>query len=89
MAMRVSLHKNFEKRFAKLDHKIKIAFLKRKDLLVADLFHPLLNNHKLGKEWSGCRSINITGDYRAIYILIDENHIEFLTIGTHHELYGL
>lgn len=87
--MHVFLHKNFEKRFGKLDRKIKLAFLKRKDLLISDFFHPLLNNHKLGNEWSECRSINITGDYRAIFILRSEDTVEFLAIGTHHELYGL
>lgn len=86
--MRISLHKNFEKRFARLDHKIKLAFLKRKDLLVENPFHHMLNNHKLEGGFAGCRSINITGDYSAIFIFRENDHIEFLTIGTHHELYG-
>lgn len=86
--MRVFLHKSFEKQFAKLDRKIKIAFIERKDLLLLEPLHPLLNNHKLGGEWSRCRSINITGDYRAIFIIKNEDQIVFLAIGTHHELYG-
>ncbi|MBI2483961.1 type II toxin-antitoxin system mRNA interferase toxin, RelE/StbE family [Candidatus Uhrbacteria bacterium] len=85
----VSLHRNFEKRFIKLDRKVKIAFLKRKNLLITDPSHPQLHNHRLSNEWDGCRSINITGDYRAIFIVRTKNHIEFLAIGTHHELYGL
>lgn len=34
------------------------------------------------------RSIDVTGDIRAIYKTIDEYTIEFAYIGTHHELYG-
>jgi len=49
--------------------------------------HPLLNNHDVSKVYTGCRSINITGDYRAIFQ--DEGEIViFITIGTHSELYG-
>lgn len=84
----IVLHKGFEKQFAKLDRKIKIAFIERKNLLMHEPFHPLLNNHKLGGEWSRCRSINITGDHRAIFVMKNEDQIVFLAISTHHELYG-
>lgn len=33
------------------------------------------------------RSINITGDYRAIYEVKD-GIAYFISVGTHHELYG-
>ena len=56
-------------------------------LFITDPFNEILRNHPLSGEYSGCRSINITGDYRIIY---EENEgiIEFLLIGTHDELYG-
>ncbi len=50
--------------------------------------HPLLNNHSLYGEWAGCRSINITGDFRAVYEELGNNHFEFIAIGTHSELYS-
>lgn len=60
----------------------------RFEVFEEDPFHPLLRNHPLAGEFSDCRSINITGDLRAIYEEIDFETIRFLRIGTHHELYG-
>ncbi len=51
---------------------------------------PSLDNHPLKDPWIGCRSIDITADYRAIYEETnegDENIAYFITIGTHQELY--
>ena len=53
-----------------------------------DPFNPALRNHALGGMFRGYRSIDITGDIRAIYKALDEDVVEFAYIGTHHELYG-
>ena len=50
------------------------------------MFHPLLNNHSLGGEYNGCRSINITGDIRAIFY-VKTDVVVFINIGSHPELY--
>lgn len=50
-------------------------------------FHPLLDNHALHHPYEGCRSINITGDLRAIFREIPPNFIHFIITGTHAELY--
>jgi len=84
--MRVFLHKNFEKRFVKLPSKIKEQFKVRRNLFLADPFHPQLNNHSVEHAYPGCRSINITGDYRAIFSESDDSAL-FVNIGTHAELY--
>lgn len=56
-------------------------------LFLGNPFHPLLNNHALGGEYAGCRSINITGDCRAIYFVRNNNIYVFIAIGSHSELY--
>ena len=56
-------------------------------LFAREPFHPLLNNHSVEKRFPGCRSINVTGDYRAIFKEQDRE-IVFVNIGTHSELYG-
>ena len=48
----------------------------------------ILNNHLLFGKYEGHRSINITGDLRAIYTMIDEDTALFVAIGTHSQLYG-
>ncbi len=57
-------------------------------LFVGNPFDSLLHNHPLNGKYEGCRSINVTGDYRIIYTLEDEDTALLLTIGTHSELYG-
>ena len=57
-------------------------------LFTQNVNHPLLNNHSLSGEWVGCRSINVTGDFRAVYEELGNDHFEFIAIGTHSELYS-
>ena len=85
--MKLILHRNFEKRFVKLDQKIREKFRERRDLFIQNPFHPLLDNHALAGDREGQWSINITGDWRAIYVWMDENTVIFLDIDTHSNLY--
>lgn len=85
--MNVGLRRSFDKDFVKLTKKLQEQFKKRRDLFISDRFHPLLDNHQLRGEYAGCRSINVTGDYRAVYLEV-AGVAWFLRIGTHHELFG-
>ncbi len=86
--MRISFHRNFEKKFSKLSKKLGRQFKKRRDIFLADPYDPILNNHPLRGAFRGYRSINITGDLRAIYKHLAKDTVEFVDIGTHHELFG-
>ncbi len=81
------LHKNFEKSYAKQSVEIKKAFRERRNLLLIDSDHPLLNNHSLHGKWNGYRSINVTGDIRAIF-KTEGFFAIFMEIGTYGQLYG-
>ena len=85
--MKPEYHKNFRKQFDKLSIKIQDKFEEKLDLFLQNMFHPLLNNHSLTGEYEGCRSINITGNIRAIFYLKTESDIVFINIGSHPELY--
>ncbi|MBI3633166.1 MAG: type II toxin-antitoxin system RelE/ParE family toxin [Candidatus Vogelbacteria bacterium] len=86
--MEVVYHREFRKQYKKTDKKIRDQFIDRRNLFLVKPHHTLLDNHELDHEWAGCRSINITGDWRAIFRLRFTDTIEFLAIGTHHQLYG-
>lgn len=86
--MKVFFHRKFDKMFEKLPELVKRKFRERKHLFLQDLFHPLLNNHALTGPYETFRSINVTGDYRALYRHLSEKEILFTHIGTHHELFG-
>lgn len=84
--MVISYHKIFQKKFSRLDKKIKTAFKIKLALFLENPRHPLLRNHSVEKAFPGCRSLNITGDYRTIFRESTAS-IEFINIGTHSQLY--
>ena len=84
--MEVIFHRQFKKKFEKIPHKVRDQFYDRLELFFKDKTHRSLNNHSVDKAFSDCRSINVTGDYRAIF-KDSEDKVIFLTIGTHSELY--
>lgn len=86
--MNIRLHRNFEKRYIKLPHGIRKRFKERRDVFTLNPFDPILQNHALQGKYQGYRSISITGDYRAVYKLIDKDTIIFVDLGTHSELYS-
>lgn len=52
---------------------------------------PVLDNHPLKREYLGYRSIDITGNYRAIFKEFTEGEdiiYYFFLIGTHEQLYS-
>lgn len=58
----------------------------RLKLFEQDQFNPILNNHALKGNYIGYRSINITGDLRAIFRKTDDSII-FTNIDSHSNLY--
>lgn len=85
--MLIDYHKSFQKSYNKLELRIKRKFNQRLELFTKDQFHSVLNNHKLHGKYEGFRSINITGDIRAIYFINKEDTVIFITIGSHNKLY--
>jgi addiction module RelE/StbE family toxin len=65
--MQVIYKKRFLKHYKKLPSKLQI---KVKDTLALFMSSPMddsLNNHALSGEFFGCRSLDVTGDYRIIF----------------------
>lgn len=88
--MLINYGRKFAKQYDKADFKIKEALKNRVRLFKEDPFNPLLNNHALTGQYSGYRSINITGNWRAIYaeyVIDNEKVIIFEMLGTHSQLY--
>lgn len=83
----VRYHKDFQKKYKKLKHSEKEKFKNRLKIFFIDEFNPILNNHSLKGQYSGCRSINVTGDLRAVYKKSD-NIATFVAIDNHSNLYG-
>lgn len=86
--MKAKFHKSFAKQLGRHPDKVQAVFEKRLALFLSDSFNPLLSNHGLSGRWTGYRSINISGDLRAIYELTDKETAFFAAFGTHSQLYG-
>lgn len=85
--MEAFLHRSFIKKFKKLRPEIRQKFQERKRIFLDNPRNPLLYNHALGGDRLGQWSINVTGDYRALYKFLDERVIIFIDIDTHPNLY--
>ena len=85
--MRVEYSRHFVKTFKKCSKKIQLAFRAKLVIFLSDQFTAKLNNHALTDKYFGYRSINISGDWRAVF---EQNNDEvyFVTLGTHSQLYG-
>ena len=67
--------------------KIQQKFDERFLLFCENKNNQLLDLHKLTGQYLGKYSIDITGDYRAIFEHVGDDSVQFLRIGTHNQLY--
>ncbi len=85
--MIIIFHDFFKKKLKKLTKKDQVKVENNLIIFAQDPNVPILNNHALHGKYLGCRSINITGDLRAIYKMQDQNVAFFIDIDNHGNLY--
>ena len=85
--MIIAYHRDFKKRYKKLSPRVQAKLEDRIRLFSGDEFDPILNNHALKGKYSGFRTINVTGDIRAIFRRDAESAL-FVAIDNHSNLYG-
>jgi mRNA-degrading endonuclease YafQ of YafQ-DinJ toxin-antitoxin module len=81
----------FNKQRKAAPFEIKQAFLEALALFLESPKNPYLRNHILTKKLAGYRSINVTGDWRAVFKEKREGErsmVIFHMLGTHSALYG-
>ena len=79
--------KRFDKQLSKFSDKIKNQCIEKIEIFIQNPYNETLNTHNLGGKYQACKSIQITGDIRIIYEIIENDIAYFLAIGTHSELY--
>jgi len=86
--MQIDFKKSFMKPLDKAPKKIQKTFFKKLEIFQKDAYNPILNNHNLTGKYKGLKSINITGDWRAIFEEYNkEELVIFILFGTHSQLY--
>ena len=86
--MTIKLHKNFIKQYNKLSAKGQKQAKERLKIFLINPHDPSLNNHPLKGKYLNYRSINLSGDLRAVYRSLDEEQCIFVILGTHSALYS-
>ena len=84
--MQIDYSSSFKKDDKKLNQKLRAQLRERIIIFEDNPFHPLLNNHAVHYPYEGCRSINVSGDIRALYESIGDTAL-FVRVGSHSELY--
>lgn len=85
--MKISYTKNFVKLSKRLSPKLRVQVIERITLFSVNPLDPQLRDHQLKGKYKHYRSIDITGDYRALYLLQGDEVI-FDVVGTQSKLYG-
>jgi addiction module RelE/StbE family toxin len=85
--MDISYSKAFIKQTKKLSPEIRNKLLEKVAVFSRNPLYPTLRNHALKGKYKGYRSIDITGDVRALYLQRSSEAI-FDVVGTHSQLYG-
>jgi addiction module RelE/StbE family toxin len=92
MRMEIRYATRFRGQYRKADKEVREAFSQTLELFVVEPNHPLLRNHALKEKFAGYRSIDVTGDWRAVFKeakVGERTVITFHLLGTHDTLYGL
>ncbi len=84
---RIEFSPIFIKRLTQAPTEIKIAFREALELFLENPNHTALRNHPLTESYAGIHSIDVTGDWRALY-REERERIIFVELGTHNQLYG-
>ncbi len=88
--MIIELHPQFEKAYKKrvaINAKLVKKTTERLALFQSDRAHPLLKDHALTGDKSHLRAFWITGDVRIVYQPVADDHVLFLDIGSHNQVY--
>ncbi len=86
--MKIGSNKKFDKMFKKAPVIVKKKFEERVKILILDSNQPILRRHKLSGKYQNYFSIDITGDWRAVYVELENGDLLFFVLfGTHSQLY--
>lgn len=75
------------KKIKRKDKKLITLIHKKLKLFRSDPKHPSLRTHKLSGKLQNRMSLSINKSVRMVYVLLDNDIVYFVDIGTHNEVY--
>lgn len=85
--MIIKTHKQYDKTWAKLNNKQQQRVLATLKLFVTDQQAESLRIHQLKGEYFPHHSISAGGDLRIHYLVLDDETVVLMLVGTHAQLY--
>lgn len=88
--MKIELHSRFKKSYKRRvlnNRKLVQKIAEKIDLFRKDSKNPILKDHELTGSKRNYRAFSLTGDIRILYLRVSDNHVIFLDIGTHNQVY--
>lgn len=86
--MIIRYENRFKKQYKKLPRKVQVQFSERLKLFSTNPTNAMLRIHPLKGQYVGYWSMNVSGDFRALYRMDGDEVVLFALIGTHSQLYG-
>ena len=86
--MIIGYSKKFKKQYKKLPKSVQDKFDERLILFLNNQRNSILGVHKLHGKLRNLYSIRVTGDIRAVFDEINSDTVEFVSIGSHSNLYS-
>ena len=59
------------------------AFLEREGAFLKNVFDPAIETHKLHGKYKKYWAFSVIGQYRVMFVFMEEREIGFINIGTH------
>jgi len=59
------------------------AFMEKERFLRENVFHPLLNTHKLGGKYKMFWAFTVVGQHRVMFFFLRDHIVVLVNIGTH------
>ena len=59
------------------------AFINKERMFRENIFHPLLDTHKLNGKYKDFWAFTIVGQYRAMFSFLTQDMVALINIGTH------
>ena len=85
--MKLYFHKRFIKDLQRLSKKEQTRTKERLKIFIDNPFDTRLRNHPLKGKFDGYRSIDIKPDLRAVYYVVSDKEVRFITVGSHSQLF--
>jgi len=85
--MQIGYSEKFLKQQEKAPENVRKLFKERLRIFSGNKSDVILNNHQLKGRMKEFRSINISDDWRALFVELGNGDVLFKAIGTHSQLY--